>query len=52
MTNEKIQHKEAIPYGTVANSINLYHGDCLNIMDELISKNIIVDAIICDPPYG
>lgn len=32
--------------------ISLYHGDCLEIMDELINQNIVVDAIICDPPYG
>ena len=30
----------------------LYLGDCLKVMDELIKKNITVDAIICDPPYG
>ena len=32
--------------------IDLYNGDCLEIMDYLISQNIIVDAIITDPPYG
>ena len=32
--------------------IDLYKGDCLQIMDDLISKGIVVDAIICDPPYG
>lgn len=31
--------------------IELFCGDCLEIMDELISRNIKVDAIICDPPY-
>ena len=51
MINKKIQHKEAIPYGTEGN-IKLYNDDCLKIMDELISKNIIVDAIITDPPFG
>ena len=30
----------------------LYNGDCLEIMDRLIEEGIIVDAIICDPPYG
>lgn len=30
----------------------LYHGDCLEVMDELIAKGIKVDAIITDPPYG
>lgn len=32
--------------------IDLYKGDCLQVMDDLISKGITVDSIICDPPYG
>ena len=32
--------------------IELYNGDCLEIMDELIAKGVVVDAIITDPPYG
>lgn len=32
--------------------INLYNGDCLEIMDKLIEDGVIVDAIITDPPYG
>ncbi len=32
--------------------IELYRGDCLRTMDELIEKGVVVDAIICDPPYG
>ena len=32
--------------------IDLYKGDCLQVMDDLIAKGIIVDAIITDPPYG
>ena len=32
--------------------IDLYKGDCLTVMDELICKGVVVDAIICDPPYG
>lgn len=32
--------------------IELIQGDCLEVMDELIAIGIIVDAIICDPPYG
>ena len=32
--------------------IDLYKGDCLHIMDELITNGVVVDAIICDPPYG
>ena len=47
------QHKEALPYGVVSNGgISLYNGDCLEVMDFLISQNITVDAIITDPPYG
>ena len=30
----------------------LYLGDCLEVMDRLIEEGIVVDAIICDPPYG
>lgn len=30
--------------------INLYYGDCLNIMNQLSDKSI--DCIICDLPYG
>lgn len=33
-------------------NIKLIQGDCLEIMDNLISQNITVDAIITDPPYG
>lgn len=32
--------------------MNLYNGDCLEIMDKLIEDGIVVDAIITDPPYG
>lgn len=32
--------------------MNLYNGDCLEIMDKLIEQGIKVDAIITDPPYG
>ncbi|WP_349763652.1 site-specific DNA-methyltransferase [Fusobacterium sp. SYSU M8D902] len=31
--------------------VELYHGDCLKIMDQLIEKNIKVDLILTDPPY-
>lgn len=33
-------------------NIQLYNGDCLEVMDKLISDGIKVDAIITDPPYG
>jgi len=32
-------------------SIRLINDDCLIAMDKLIAENIVVDAIICDPPY-
>ena len=32
--------------------IDLYKGDCLEVMDELIARGVVVDAIITDPPYG
>ena len=32
--------------------IELYNGDCIEIMNQLIANNIKVDAIITDPPYG
>ena len=32
--------------------IKLYNGDCLEVMDELIARGVVVDAIICDLPYG
>ena len=30
----------------------LYLGDCLDIMDNLIEQGVQVDMILCDPPYG
>ena len=32
--------------------IDLYRGDCLEVMDRLIADGVKVDAIITDPPYG
>ena len=32
-------------------TINLYNGDCLEIMQQLIEQGIKVDAVITDPPY-
>ena len=34
------------------NEIKLYNGDCIAIMNQLISDGVKVDAIITDPPYG
>ena len=33
-------------------NIKLIQGDCIQVMDSLISQGIKVDAIITDPPYG
>ena len=33
-------------------NIQLYNGDCLEIMDKLIQKGVKVDAVITDPPYN
>ena len=32
--------------------IQLFNGDCLEVMDELIEKGVKVDMILTDPPYG
>ena len=36
----------------LSNDINLFNGDCLEVMDKLIEQWVQVDAIITDPPYG
>ena len=36
----------------LSNDINLFNGDCLEVMDKLIEQGVVVDAIITDPPYG
>ena len=33
-------------------SYELYKGDCLEIMDELIEQGVKVDCVLTDPPYG
>lgn len=30
----------------------LYHGDCLEVVNKLIEQKVTVDAIITDPPYN
>lgn len=32
--------------------IELYNGDCLEVMDKLIERGVKVDMILTDPPYG
>ena len=36
----------------ITENYKLYNGDCLEVMDRLIEKSVVVDSIICDPPYG
>ena len=36
----------------IKKDINLFNGDCLEVMDKLIEEGVVVDAIITDPPYG
>ena len=32
--------------------LRLYKDDCIKVMQKLIKKNVKVDAVICDIPYG
>ena len=32
--------------------IDLRHGDCLDVIDDLITSGIVVDAIVTSPPYN
>ena len=32
--------------------IKLYNGDCLEVMDKLITEGVKVDMVLVDPPYG
>lgn len=50
--SKKIQQKKKTIYFKGEYMIELYNGDCLEVMDELIEKGIKVNAIITDPPYG
>lgn len=36
----------------LSKDINLFQGDCLEVMDKLIEQGVLVDSIITDPPYG
>ena len=36
----------------IEENYQLYHGDCLEVMKQLIETGVKVDAIICDPPYS
>jgi DNA modification methylase len=41
---------EKLNYGEL--KATLCNDDCLKVMDKLIEQGVVVDAIICDPPYG
>lgn len=34
----------------LSKSVNLFQGDCLEVMKYIPSKSI--DLVLCDPPYG
>ena len=31
---------------------NIYCGDCLEVMNQLIKEGVVVDLVVCDPPYN
>ena len=33
-------------------SVELYQGDCLEVMDTLIAMGVKVDAVLTSPPYN
>lgn len=39
-------------YKVIRSNHALYHGDCLEVMDQLVEEGVKVDAIITDPPFG
>ena len=36
----------------IEENYQLYHGDCLDVMKQLIQQGVQVDMVLCDPPYG
>ena len=32
-------------------TVRVEHGDCLAVIPQLVAEGIVVDAVICDPPY-
>lgn len=36
----------------IEENYQLYHGDCLEVMKQLIDQGIKVDMVLCDPPYN
>jgi len=45
LLNNKIQSEE------ILGGLRLINGEALETMDKLIEQGVIVDAVICDPPY-
>lgn len=37
---------------THISNFELYNGDCLQVMDELIEQGVKVDMVLCDLPFG
>lgn len=33
-------------------SVRIYHGDCLDVIDELVDEGLTISAVIMDPPYA
>jgi len=44
--------KEVIKGGETNCMAELYSGNCLAVLRQLIEEKRTVQAIICDPPYG
>ena len=36
----------------MTDGLQLYNGDCIEVMRQLIDQGVKVDAVICDIPYG
>lgn len=36
----------------IEENYQLYHGDCLEVMKQLIEQGVSVDMVLCDPPYN
>jgi len=50
---EKFNNKTWLDYSVYCGEkLQLYHGDCLEVMDLMIEDNTKVDMILCDLPYG
>ena len=50
---ENFNNKTWLDYSVYCGEkLQLYHGDCLEVMDLMIEDNTKVDMILCDLPYG